>query len=83
MELAGVNMRLEAGVYCELQWHNGGEWAYVLKRSARNTILDVEGGSFMDHFASELMVLRWIKVSSFHLGCSITSVNSYGIQSLP
>lgn len=47
-ELAGVNMRLEAGVYRELHWHSEAEWAYILKGSCRMTVLDVEGGSFID-----------------------------------
>jgi len=48
IKLAGVNTRLEAGVYRELHWHNEAEWAYMLKGSARIAVLDVEGGSFMD-----------------------------------
>ena len=47
-ELAGVNMRLEAGVYRELHWHSEAEWAYMLKGKCRITILDVEGGSYID-----------------------------------
>jgi oxalate decarboxylase family bicupin protein len=47
-EIAGVNMRLEAGVYRELHWHNEAEWAYILKGQCRITVLDTEGGSFID-----------------------------------
>jgi oxalate decarboxylase family bicupin protein len=47
-ELAAVNMRLESGVYRELHWHNESEWAYILKGTCRITVLDVEGGSFID-----------------------------------
>ena len=47
IELAGVNMRLEAGVYRELHWHTESEWAYVLKGSCRTTILDLEGGCYI------------------------------------
>ncbi|KAI9733139.1 MAG: hypothetical protein M1834_003686 [Cirrosporium novae-zelandiae] len=47
-ELAGVNMRLESGVYRELHWHNESEWAYMLKGECRITVLDTEGGSFID-----------------------------------
>ncbi|KAK2754073.1 hypothetical protein FQN54_007242 [Arachnomyces sp. PD_36] len=47
-ELAAVNMRLEPGVYRELHWHNESEWAYILKGKCRITVLDVEGGSFID-----------------------------------
>jgi oxalate decarboxylase family bicupin protein len=48
IELAGVNMRLEAGVYRELHWHTEAEWAYMLKGKCRITVLDVEGGSYID-----------------------------------
>ncbi|KAF1966450.1 Bicupin, oxalate decarboxylase/oxidase [Bimuria novae-zelandiae CBS 107.79] len=48
VQLAGVNMRLEAGVIRELHWHKEAEWAYVLEGSVRITALDTEGGSFVD-----------------------------------
>ncbi|KAK3941971.1 RmlC-like cupin domain-containing protein [Diplogelasinospora grovesii] len=47
-ELAGVNMRLDAGVIRELHWHQEAEWAYVLEGNVRVTALDYEGGNFMD-----------------------------------
>ncbi|CEL01063.1 Putative Oxalate decarboxylase oxdD [Aspergillus calidoustus] len=47
-ELAGVNMRLDAGVIRELHWHREAEWAYVLSGNVRVTALDLEGGSFID-----------------------------------
>ncbi|KAF4554207.1 Cupin-like protein 2 [Elsinoe fawcettii] len=47
-EIAGVNMRLGPGVYRELHWHNESEWAYIIAGSCRITVLDVEGGSFID-----------------------------------
>merc|ERR1712029_573043 len=47
-EIAGVNMRLDAGVIRELHWHKEAEWAYVLEGEVRITALDVEGGSFVD-----------------------------------
>ncbi|KAF5018734.1 hypothetical protein F66182_9269 [Fusarium sp. NRRL 66182] len=48
VELAGVNMRLEEGVYRELHWHKEAEWAYVLDGEVRVTALDYEGGNFID-----------------------------------
>ncbi|GAA5970459.1 hypothetical protein JCM21900_003135, partial [Sporobolomyces salmonicolor] len=48
IELAGVNMRLEAGVIRELHWHNEAEWAYMLEGEARISVLDVEGGIYYD-----------------------------------
>jgi oxalate decarboxylase len=47
-ELAGVNMRLEAGGVRELHWHKEAEWAYMLAGSARITAVDEQGRNFMD-----------------------------------
>ncbi|KAE8454431.1 hypothetical protein EG329_000053 [Mollisiaceae sp. DMI_Dod_QoI] len=47
VELAGVNMRLDAGAIRELHWHKEAEWAYMLSGSARVTALDPEGGNFI------------------------------------
>ncbi|KAG9673546.1 oxalate decarboxylase family bicupin, partial [Aureobasidium melanogenum] len=47
-ELAGVNMRLGPGVYRELHWHNESEWAYIIKGTCRISVLDLEGGSYID-----------------------------------
>ncbi|OBT92346.1 hypothetical protein VE01_09380 [Pseudogymnoascus verrucosus] len=47
-ELAAVNMRLEEGVYRELHWQTEAEWAYVLEGSCRITVLDTEGGCYID-----------------------------------
>jgi oxalate decarboxylase/phosphoglucose isomerase-like protein (cupin superfamily) len=33
--MAGVDMRLEAGGYRELHWHQAAEWALVLNGSCR------------------------------------------------
>jgi len=50
-ELAGVNMRLGPGVYRELHWHNESEWAYIISGTCRISVLDVEGGSYIDDLA--------------------------------
>lgn len=47
-ELAGVNMRLEAGAIRELHWHKEAEWAYVLSGSARITAVDQNCRTFAD-----------------------------------
>ncbi|KAL1411554.1 hypothetical protein Q8F55_002516 [Vanrija albida] len=47
-ELAGVNMRLGRGVYRELHWHSEAEWAYIIEGECRITVLDTEGGCFID-----------------------------------
>ncbi|KAG0126861.1 RmlC-like cupin domain-containing protein [Tuber indicum] len=47
-EMAGVNMRLEAGGYRELHWHTAGEWALMLNGSARIQAMNVDGQTFID-----------------------------------
>ncbi|PSS05499.1 hypothetical protein PHLCEN_2v3781 [Hermanssonia centrifuga] len=47
-EMAGVNMRLEAGALRELHWHKTAEWAYVLKGSMNIATMNFNGESFYD-----------------------------------
>ncbi len=54
-ELAGVNMRLEAGGVRELHWHKSAEWSLMLYGNARITAIDTEGRSFVtDVFEDDL-----------------------------
>jgi oxalate decarboxylase len=46
-EIAGVNMRLNAGGIRELHWHTAAEWAIMLYGSARITAIDADGRSFV------------------------------------
>jgi oxalate decarboxylase len=46
--IAGVNMRLNAGGVRELHWHKAAEWAYMLYGSARITAIDAQGRNFAD-----------------------------------
>jgi oxalate decarboxylase len=46
--LAGVNMRLNPGAIREMHWHKEAEWSFMLKGSARITIVDQEGRTFQD-----------------------------------
>jgi oxalate decarboxylase len=46
--IAGVNMRLNAGGVRELHWHKAAEWAYMLYGSARITAVDADGRNFVD-----------------------------------
>ena len=46
--IAGVNMRLNAGGVRELHWHKAAEWAYMLTGSARITAIDADGRNFVD-----------------------------------
>jgi oxalate decarboxylase len=46
--IAGVNMRLNAGGVRELHWHKEAEWAYMLYGSARITAIDAQGRNFID-----------------------------------
>jgi oxalate decarboxylase len=47
-DIAGVNMRLNAGGVRELHWHKAAEWAFVLYGSARLTAIDQRGRNFVD-----------------------------------
>ncbi|KAI0347967.1 Bicupin oxalate decarboxylase oxidase [Trametopsis cervina] len=47
-EMAGVNMRLEAGAVRELHWHKTAEWAYVLKGGVTITTVNSKGQSWID-----------------------------------
>ena len=54
-ELAGVNMRLEAGGIRELHWHKAAEWSIMLYGGARITAIDIDGRSFVrDVFEGDL-----------------------------
>jgi oxalate decarboxylase len=46
--VAGVNMRLNAGGVRELHWHKAAEWSYMLYGSARITAVDAQGRTFVD-----------------------------------
>jgi oxalate decarboxylase len=46
--IAGVNMRLNAGSVRELHWHKQGEWSYLLYGTARITAVDAQGRNFVD-----------------------------------
>jgi oxalate decarboxylase len=45
--MAGVNMRLAAGGVRELHWHTASEWAIMLYGTARITVIDGDGKSFV------------------------------------
>jgi oxalate decarboxylase len=47
-DIAGVNMRLNAGGVRELHWHKAAEWAYMLYGTARITAVDANGNNFVD-----------------------------------
>ncbi|TXM71821.1 cupin domain-containing protein [Methylobacterium sp. WL69] len=46
--MAGVNMRLRAGVVREMHWHKEAEWSYMLQGRARITAIDAQGRTFAD-----------------------------------
>jgi oxalate decarboxylase len=46
-DLAGVTMRLTAGSYRELHWHDANEWAYMLSGNARITVFEPNGKIFI------------------------------------
>jgi oxalate decarboxylase len=45
-DVAGVDMRLNAGGVRELHWHKAAEWAYMLYGTARITAVDPQGRNF-------------------------------------
>ncbi|KAI0091324.1 oxalate decarboxylase [Irpex rosettiformis] len=47
-EMAGVNMRLEAGALRELHWHKTAEWAYVLKGNISVATVNSAGENYFD-----------------------------------
>ena len=47
-DIAGVEMRLNAGSVRELHWHKQAEWAYMLYGTARITAIDPQGQNFVD-----------------------------------
>jgi oxalate decarboxylase len=47
-QIAGVNMRLEAGAIRELHFHKESEWAYMIKGRARITAVDQKYRTFVD-----------------------------------
>src|SRR6201991_1158305 len=47
-DIAGVDMRLNAGSIRELHWHKAAEWAYMLYGTARITAVDAQGHNFVD-----------------------------------
>jgi len=46
-DIAGIQMRLNAGSYRELHWHTADEWAYVLYGNARVTVMNPDGTMFI------------------------------------
>lgn len=46
--LAGVDMRLDAGVVRELHWHKEAEWGYVLEGRCHVTVVDPDRNVFID-----------------------------------
>ena len=46
VELACVNMRLEAGVIREMHWHKPAEWGYMIKGNARVTCVDEDARTY-------------------------------------
>ncbi len=47
-DLAGVNMRLQAGAFRELHWHLANEWAIMLTGKARVSVMQPDGKMFID-----------------------------------
>ena len=63
-DIAGVNMRLNAGGIRELHWHKAAEWAYMLYGSARITAIDAQGTTSSMKSAS---AISGISHRAFHI----------------
>jgi oxalate decarboxylase len=50
-QIAGVNMRLEAGAIRELHFHKEAEWAFMIKGKARISAIDHHYHTFLDDVA--------------------------------
>ncbi|GJE85600.1 oxalate decarboxylase family bicupin [Phanerochaete sordida] len=46
-EMAGVDMRLEAGAIRELHWHKTAEWAFILNGSVQITVINPNGQNYL------------------------------------
>ena len=46
-EIAGVNMKLNAGAFRELHWHAADEWSLMLKGNCRLTAIDYTGHTYV------------------------------------
>ncbi|EGN99484.1 hypothetical protein SERLA73DRAFT_160828 [Serpula lacrymans var. lacrymans S7.3] len=46
-QIAGVNMRLDAGAVRELHWHGTAEWGYIMKGSVQITSINQNGQNFL------------------------------------
>lgn len=51
-DIAGVNMRLNAGGIRELHWHKEAEWSYMINGNARITAIDQDGNNFVEDVAA-------------------------------
>jgi len=71
--IAGVNMRLNAGRVRELHWHKAAEWAYMLYGSARITAIDAQGRNFVDDVGVGGSLVFCIRCSTLHSGRRIPS----------
>src|SRR5215510_9224901 len=75
--IAGVNMRLNAGGVRELHWHKAAEWAYMLYGTARITAVDAQGRNFVDDVGVGDL---WYSRRGFHTPSRVsiqTAANSF------
>ena len=90
-DIAGVNMRLNAGGVRELHWHKAAEWAYMLYGTARITAIDPQGRNFVDdvgvgdlwYFPSGVphSIQGSIRMAANSCWCSMTAISTKTIPS--
>ena len=67
-DIAGVNMRLNAGGIRELHWHKAAEWAYMLYGTARITAIDPAGAQFRRRRRRRRSLVFPVRCSAFDPG---------------
>ena len=81
-DIAGVNMRLNAGGVRELHWHKAAEWAYMLYGTARITAVDGRGLSFVDDVGVGDIVVFSSRDSPFDSGSIRTDANFFSSSTM-
>jgi oxalate decarboxylase len=85
-DIAGVNMRLNAGSFRELHWHTAGEWALMLSGSARVSVFTPDGRAFIDDVCTGDLWFFPGRISAFYPelapdGCEFLLVFDEGLFS--
>jgi oxalate decarboxylase family bicupin protein len=78
-DLAGVNMRLEAGAIREMHWHNDGEWAYVIAGDLRISTVTPAGQVYVGDVTQGDL---WYFPAGYPHSIQAKNTTSYGAEFL-